>query len=184
MISPNTDNSFKFFIVERNNETSNREDWNQWQIDIGNGKSDPDHPPKSINVLHARNRDDILNEVVKLSDRILMTCDLSIHTDGENMLKVEYYDGEEGSGIGKDFYLNTLPQIARELNIKFITGLNTDESVGFFVDKIGRYTLSQLKPEAAENLFPEEDMDFSDFVTIQFLDQKDIKKYVSKEFII
>lgn len=95
-------------------------------------------------------------------------------------LYVGDYDGEENQGIGRDFYLNTLPAVAKQLGFRFITGANNGKNISFFLQTLGRFTYNDIKPEFRNALFPNANPQSSDIDlwTVQFVNQEDIAEYV------
>ncbi len=178
-------------VLEKNaaEGLTNPEAWKQWEenyaaaLDEQAGKAFRKTPPApgSVNRLHAKFKSEIDKGELSINDRILMTVRVGIYRENPQALMVGDFDGEPHQGIGQDFYKNVLPQLARNLGLRFIIGDNRTQNVSFFTETLGRYTLDQLKPEYQETLFPGR-AGWQDF-TIQFLYPEDAGKYVEKDKI-
>jgi hypothetical protein len=130
-----------------------------------------------IDRLHMDNGNEIDQGRLSFSDRILMTCMLKKMEKKPGCLYVAKFDGEKRKGIGQDFYLNTLPSLCRKIGIRFLVGLNNAKNISFYREKLGRFTLKQIKPEFRHLFFESAD----DTNTVQFLYPEDAEKYVIKK---
>ncbi len=186
------DDELNLIVVEHNYGGQTEEaTWSEWLKAVKDAEEKgagrrivylPPAPPK-IDRLHARFSSEIESGRFSLSDRILLTVTLRIHTHGENKLYVKDYDGEKGLGVAKEFYTSTLPRLAKELGIRFIIGENHAGNLLFFTEKLGRYTYWQLKPEFRQGLFPDvvPNSKMGELVTIQFVEPDDVPKYILAE---
>jgi len=161
--------------------------WEQWLSDIKTAKERQKDEiikvlpkaPDEINRLHAKFRSEIESGRFCLTDRILMTITLRTFPESPLALYVGDYDGESHQGIGTDFYLKTLPDLAKKLGFRFITGLNDPKNISFYTKNLGRYLITEIKPEYQKQLFPNAQPTDPDFSTIQFLYPEDTKKFVT-----
>ncbi len=183
---PASDQAIAFFVLETNypDPLTDTAAWQQWQQEIavrrGASRDKPfalDPPaPAGVNRLHARFENEIVAGYLQLSDRILMTCRLTVTSENPQALLVVDFDGETGQGIGTDFYTNTLPTFCKQLGLRFIVGQNNGLNISFFRDQLGRYTMQDIRPEYQEHFFPGHSND--PLVTIQFLYDEDVAKYI------
>lgn len=186
----NSDDELSIIVVEHDysEQLTDKSAWEQWRANIEAIKKEQEgnlitflpEAPEGINRLHARFGSEVDSGRFSLSDRILMTVGISVLSEVPDALYVGDYDGEVRQGIGSDFYQNTLPEFARKLGVRFITGLNDAKNISFFVNTIGRYTYWDIKPEHREQLFPDTDPNIAstNFSTVQFLFPEDKEKYV------
>lgn len=186
---PNYGDGIGMLVYESNSskKLTDEKAWQDWLATIEQAKNEqrgemiivtPQRPPE-VDRLHAKFKELIQSGELKFTDRILLTFRLSIVSDNPEVLYVGEYDGEKSSGIALDFYLNTLPELAKRVGIRFITGLNTVSNIGFFVGKIGRVRSSSIKPEWRKYFFPSVDADSTvhEYSTVQFLYPEDKEKY-------
>ncbi len=165
--------------------------WAKWHQDIEaalkaqEGRNFKINPPapRSVNRLHARFMTKIDEGELSLSDRILFTAKLRLHPDNPQALFVGDFDGETHQGIGRDFYMNILPSLAKELGLRYIVGQNNVSNITFFTETLARYTKDELKPEFRIRLFSESITNADQNFTIQFLYDEDVEKYVNKDKI-
>lgn len=142
-------------------------------------------PPKSINHFHAKYDNEVRENRLKFSDRVLMENHFGQEPNNPEVLHIAYFDSERKQGIGKEFYQNTLPGIAKQFGVRFIVGTNTDTNLSFFTDfqtGLGRSSINQVKPEYRKTFFPNFSMDnpngdYSQY-TVQFLYPEDKLKYL------
>lgn len=189
-------NTLTVIIVEHDyvwQEAENLE-WNEYIIAFDQAKKQDDNDfdakfnpdlPVGRNRLRAKSLNYINDGQLSQSDRVMLVCELRVVSGIEKILFVSNYDGETGLGIATDFYTNVLPKLAKEAGIRVIAGTNASSNLSFFLDKLGRYTFKQLKPEVKDSFFStnrpaENDEEFN---TIQFLDETDVEKYVLAEAI-
>ncbi len=137
-------------------------------------------PPENVNRLHAEFRQKILGGALSISDRILFTCTLRFGEETHEVLQVSDFDGETQTGIGTDFYQNSLPPLARALGFRFVTGQQNDNNLSFFTKKLGRSTYNDLKEEVRATIFPgySENSGIGAIPTIQFLYPEDRASYL------
>lgn len=174
-------------VVEKDypQELTNAEAYAKWQEDIKAAmeaqKNKPmkvlPNPPLAVNRLHAKFRSEIDQRRLSINDRVLMTCKFRIYPYNKKALYMGDFDGETKNGIGQDFYMNTLPNFAKNLGLRFIVGENRMANYTFFKDKLKRYAIDELKPEFRD-LFIENE---NELFTIQFLYPEDIEKYVENK---
>ncbi|MFA6170928.1 MAG: hypothetical protein WCW77_01965 [Patescibacteria group bacterium] len=183
---PSEPGCISVMVVERDfpEELTNFKAWNAWQKDIKtaleNKKSLP-RAPEGVDRLHAKFSSKINRGDLQLDDRIFMACDFLIHPGNKEAARIEDFDGETHQGIGQDFYLNTLPDLARKLGLRYIVGRNNEMNLSFFKEALKRYTLDDVKPEFYDQLFPENAGD--PYFTIQFLYDEDVRKYIKEASI-
>ena len=142
-------------------------------------------PPKTVNHFHATYDRQIRAGQLKLTDRVLMENHFGQESTDPEVLHVAFFDSERRQGIGKEFYQNTLPNIARQFGVRFIVGTNTDTNLSFFTDAktgLGRNSINQIKSEYRKQFFPnfsvtDPGKDYSQY-TIQFLYPEDRGKYL------
>ncbi|MDQ3018611.1 MAG: hypothetical protein M3Q64_01935 [bacterium] len=123
--------------------------------------------------------------IFKEGEHILLMSHLFTWDKDSEVLYINNYDGLAKAGIGKAFYTETLPKVAKQFEIRFIVGNNNDSNIEFFTDenKLGRSSLKDIKHEYREKFFPNIDANESDEkvlknATIQFLYEEDKKIYL------
>lgn len=176
---------WKIRIIETNypHELTNKVDYEKWQEDLHQAKNDtskkfkilPDAPP-TVDRLHAKYYKEINSWELNLDDRLLLQCRIAKSLWNDEALYVHEYDWEKSKWIAKDFYINTLPRVAKQMWFRFIVWDQNHKNIDFFINKIWRYMIFDLKPKYRATLFgcvfPE------DLFTFQFLYQEDIEKYI------
>jgi hypothetical protein len=174
--------TLQMVIIEKNSpkHLTNPEAWQNWRDEMKQAAQKPGMKvfppiPEEVDRFHAEYDREIENGVVSLQDRVMMTVNFQMEKKAPYTLQVNYFDGETRSGIGSDFYLNQLPDIARTLGFRFITGSNSEENITFFTDKLGRSRATEIEEDKAKLIFPslarlEEDRELD---TVQFLYEED-----------
>jgi len=185
-------NCLMVIVYERNStkDLTDQVAWKNWQEALAMRKkyqsaSDTiyHNPPPTVNRLHAKLEYKITDGTLTLADRILLTYTIRIDKSTPDVMYVDEYDGEIGVGIATEFYTTTLPSIARVIGVRYITGSNNSENIDFFVQKIGRVRLDEIKEEYQENFFPYLSSyaeSVRKYLTVQFLYPKDTEKYLKQ----
>ncbi len=172
------------FLIYEADSTKVLTDENDWQKWSSSGKwSYLPTPNLRINKLHAIYKQLIYEGTLQLTDRILLACTFHLSEQSPEVLEVAEFNGEENAGIGTDFYTNCLPRIASLLGVRFITGINNSDNIDFFVGKLGRVRMTDIKPEYRRFFAPQmaQNSSVMRFRTIQFLYPEDKAKYCLEE---
>lgn len=183
-IKANGSVSITFIERNTNRNLTNLQEWNDWVSKYKEAEARKEmflpRPTAGINRLHARHRVEILSGKLNLSDVILMEVNLLIDNENPEILYVSNFDGVEGKGIGSDFYIKNLPNLCRQMGIRFIRGLNNGKNFGFFKEKLNRYTYDEVKPEYRRLFFPKVSGEGVgvEYNTVQFVFPEDIDKYI------
>jgi hypothetical protein len=100
----------------------------------------------------------------------------------DNILEVVAYSDREnlqGKKMGTAQY-ERLRTVAKEIGFRMIVGQNSEENVGFFVEKLGRSRYKEVSTELQRKVEPclgiNDDDD--DFFTIDFLYPEDKATYI------
>jgi len=167
--------------------------WTGWQLAKEATRIESAHrritvmpqPPATINHFHAKYDNEIKNGRLKFTDRVLMENHFGQDPSSPETLHVAYFDSERKQGIGKEFYQQILPNIAKQFGVRFIVGTNTETNLSFFTDPetgLGRSSINQIRPEFRNQFFPNFTVtdpcrDYSQY-TVQFLYPEDKAKYL------
>lgn len=117
---------------------------------------------------------------LKLSDFVTNRVLLTQMTHEE--LHVSDYDDQEslrGKGVANSFY-KRLRELAQHMGFRFLTGLNTPRNVGYFVEKLGRVRLRDVKPDLRASLKSNYSTNDLDFFTVDFLNPHDKEQFLSQ----
>jgi len=131
--------------------------------------------PLEVDPQHVRNCDLIGSGLLKVHDFI--TNNIFLASIGRQ-LRVEGYDDRpelHGFGFATSFYAK-LRHAAKAMKYRFITGVNVEP--GYFVEKLGRSTLRQVKPELRKEFVRGPEAINQDKFTINFLYLEDREKYL------
>lgn len=161
--------------------------WQNWQESLSVIKKyrdfdTPAHPPPaSVHPLHAELREQIGSGLLTTRDRVLLTYTIRIDPLRPKVLYVGGYNGERGVGIATDFYTQTLPKLAKKMDVRFITGSNNEENIDFFITKLGRVRLTDIKEEYQRDFFNSLSLytgKLRHTLTVQFLYPEDMIVYL------
>lgn len=130
-------------------------------------------PPQNVDIYHARFSELVNSGSLQLNDYVTNEIGLNIYKD-DQLNVADYSDREtlRGKGIATSFY-KRLHEVAKELGFRFITGYNRDVNLSFFLEKLGRSTLSKVKPEFKTTFLPAESDRNQNLLTIDFLREGD-----------
>ena len=152
-----------FVTVEKDHHEvlTDPNDWQKW-LDYEKVRTPGEAPPPEftslkIDPLHREYKWMVESGEVGLQDKIILTADMYTVDEQEEVLRVGNYDGVQGRGLGKEFYQKTVPDIAKQMNIRYIVGENNSSNIGFFTNPetgLGRATIDQIKPEYRSKFFP------------------------------
>lgn len=67
--------------------------------------------------------------VLTTRDRVLLTYTIRLDPLRPQVMYVGGYNGERGVGIATDFYTQTLPKLAKKMDVRFITGSNNEGNI-------------------------------------------------------
>jgi hypothetical protein len=173
--------SLQLMVVERNvaQPLTNSEVWNKWQEEKQAIAQKPGliklYPPapEGIDRLHAEFSKFIEKGTLTLSDRVLFEINLRLDNLAPQSLYVSHFDGEKGSGIGGEFYLELLPKLAKDLGFRFITGSNNQQNISFFTEKLGRKRATEIDENKVSEIFPHLEKGDNSLYTVQFLNNED-----------
>jgi len=130
--------------------------------------------PEDVDRFHALHYLLVKNGKLRITDYVINEIMLS--SRGNRLHVTAYYDREElhHFRIASTFY-EQLYYIAKALGYRFVTGRN--KNPGFFINQLGRKSLSQVKPQYQGEFLPRyEEIDPAEF-TIRFLYPEDERRY-------
>lgn len=174
--------SFEILIIERDypgllTDVNDYEAWKKkCKQGVGTGLRVTPKPPSTVNKFHHKLSSMVEEGTLSLSDRVLLQCMLEICPHNPQVLRVGNFDGETHSGIGTDFYKNTLPDFCKKIGVRFIIGWNNARNIGFFRNTLGRSLREEIKPEYDQFLFGASPYNANED-TIQFLYPEDAIKF-------
>lgn len=144
------------------------------RVDMSNREKIP-IPPLEIDPFHIEEYEFIEDGILTVEDFI--TNDISMRAIGPQ-LKVEWYSDHphlHGIGMATSFY-GKLRYAAKAMQYRFIVGENP--SPGYFVKKLGRSTLEEIKPELRHEFSSKPTIGNTETVTIDFLFDEDKVHYL------
>ncbi|PIR62391.1 MAG: hypothetical protein COU65_03485 [Candidatus Pacebacteria bacterium CG10_big_fil_rev_8_21_14_0_10_42_12] len=175
LVEHNSANEIRLVVYEKDYpfKISSTEAWETWidEVEKMGVKRYQKPAPQEIDRLHSRWHGLITEGKIALSDRIMLVCTLKLSAHNSEVLHVSQFDGIKDMGIATQFYMETLPNAVKNLGIHFITGLNSEQNIGFFVNKVGRARGVDIKPKFRKRFFPshEPDSKYMDLLTVQFI---------------
>lgn len=134
--------------------------------------------PPGINYFHLYHEEMVSRGLLALDDRVMMYLRMAPVRKSPQVLYIFDFDGEARKGIGTEFYTRTLPPAARKMGFRFITGLNNPRNLSFYVNRVGRYPITSIKPEFLPLLFPNTIQSGEHKYTVQFLYPEDEEQMV------
>lgn len=148
--------------------------------------------PLDVDGYHIEYKELIESGLMNFNDYFTNKISLVVTNNPEVLYVAGYFDRHElrNKGVAKSFY-SRLPEVARDLGFRIIKGWNSPDypkegikgNSSFFIEKLGRHTLKEVRPEL-RSLFidpNQDDLSFAEdeFVqTLQFLYRKDEEKYL------
>lgn len=141
--------------------------------------------PSNVDQEHVRYRDLIEAGTLTVNDYVTNHVGLRRETNPQTLYVSHYDDRTEirGKGVATDFY-KRLPEAAKKIGFRFLVGWNEERNVGFFVDKLGRTLINDIRPED-RSLFGATDIEIrgeqepGEFIrTVQFLYPEDKGQYL------
>lgn len=140
-----------------------------------------DWVPEDIDKYHAENEELIGNGTLTLYDAVLLDVSLSIDEDKTDQLTVGYFDRQHlrNTGGATSFY-KQLHSSALEMGMRFILGGNNKSNVRYFINKLGRVSLSMIRPGLREVFHSKPDITDQYVYTIDFLHPEDRDEFVDE----
>lgn len=141
--------------------------------------------PEGVDRLHGIYYSEIDSGNIGLNDKILMVLKLKNYDVSPDVLVVSNFDGETKQGIGTEFYTSHLPNIAKQLGIRYISGMNNAKNITFFAG-LGRTKVKDIKHEFRQKFFPQtNDIEVGldgpeENYTVQFLYPEDKSQYINQ----
>ena len=184
MVLSDSDKNVSIVVYETNfsEQLTSPSEWNLWLSGEGRYGIGEDYYPDSyhaINHLHVTLSDLIEAGKLKITDRVLLYFDIFRNPDEPEVFYINEFDCEKEKNIATTFYTQTLPAIAKKVGVRFIVGQNNPLNFEFFIKKIGRSAIDQIKPEFRKKFFPTYNpISEYPYMTIQFLYPEDRKKYL------
>lgn len=127
------EDNLTLFAYEKNSPRmlTDEQAWNTWMslIDSAREQVTKEKPfsyppaPEGIDRLHILFVEKIRSGELTIHDRILFNCEIAVPSIRPEIMFVGYFEGEKNSGIATDFYLSTLPQLAKKIGVRFIIGI-------------------------------------------------------------
>lgn len=185
---PPHDGAVTFMIVEERDEAlSNAESFNQYTTGmhqfldmtsnvhgLAKGTRLPTRP-EDVDPLHALYRKDIEKGIITLKDYVLNV--ITLCAEDLNLHVAVYDDRDElhGKGIATNFYLK-IRDFAKQMGFRTVIGYN--KYPDFFIKKLKRVSLDQVKPEHKARFFKNVSPELEKNYTIDFLYHKDVRQYL------
>ncbi|HWY78806.1 MAG TPA: hypothetical protein VNW29_00445 [Candidatus Sulfotelmatobacter sp.] len=139
----------QFFVVEHTETTlTDMEVLKEYRDKYNNSRSfRASAISTEIDPMHWLYRSNLYDNTFTVKDRVLLTADFA--KVAPEHLHVHVYDQRDdlrGKGIATDFY-RRLNDMARNMDCKYITGINRARNIGFFTNVLGRSLLVDMSPD-------------------------------------
>ncbi len=140
---------------------------------------------QNISAEYPYNRSELVGRgSINNTDEVIANLQMSI--ENANQLYVDDFavvPNRQKQGIATSFYCK-LHSHADQLGIRFIKGYNSLENIDFFVRKLGRTTLDNIRPHLRDQYFPESNGVVQNLYSVDFVRDQDRVDFIQPPAII
>lgn len=131
------------------------------------------------------NRDELVKQgLMQNTDEVMAAMQMGIENSDQLYIDdIEVVPNRQKQGIATSFYYK-LHSLADQLGIPFIKGYNSPKNIDFFVRKLGRTTLDNIRPHLRDQYFPESKGVVHNLYSVDFVRDQDRVDFIQPPAII